>query len=176
VWPCAWSADLSAGTVRLRGLQPGDLGWVISRHGALYASEYGLDGSFEVAVAEIVLAIMQRFDPRSDGAWVAELDGAAVGSVFIVRSDEATAKLRLLIVDPAARGLGVGRLLSEAALDFARAAGYRRVTLWTMGMLDAARHLYAKAGFRMVNAEPAHQFGRDLVNETWMLKLPVAAS
>ena len=152
---------------------------MISSHGALYASEYGLDGSFEVAVAEIVLTVMQRFDPRSDGAWIAELNGVPVGSVFIVRGDETTAKLRLLIVDPSARGLGVGRMLSEAALDFARAAGYRRVTLWTMGMLDAARHIYAKAGFRMVSAEPARAFGRDVVNETWTLRFPaplVAAS
>jgi GNAT superfamily N-acetyltransferase len=161
---------MTASGVRLRGLQPGDLGWVISRHGALYAAEYGLDARFELEVAGIMVAVMRDFDPARDGAWIAERDGAPVGSVFIVRRDDATAKLRLLIVDPAARGLGVGRLLTTAAVDFARAAGYRRVTLWTMAMLDAARHVYAKAGFTLVHSEAEHAFGQDVMNETWELE------
>ncbi len=171
MWPCAWSAELSQDVVRLRALQPGDLGWVISRHGALYAAEHGLDLSFEVAVAEIMAAVMRNFDPTGDAGFIAERGGRPVGSVFIVRHDGVTAKLRLLIVDPAARGLGLGRQLTEAAIGFARDAGYQRITLWTMQMLDAARHIYARAGFTCVAAAPAHQFGQDVVNETWMLDL-----
>ncbi len=167
MWRCAWSAELT----RLRGLQPGDLGWVISRHGALYAAEYGLDLSFEVTVAEIVAALIRGYDPASDCGWIAERHGVPVGSAFVVRHDAVTAKLRLVIVDPAARGSGLGWLLTEAAIGFAREAEYQRMTLWTMRMLDAARHIYWKAGFVCTAEEPAYSFGRDVVNETWMLEL-----
>lgn len=171
MWPCVWSAELPQGEIRLRALQPGDLGWVIARHGALYAAEYGLDIGFEVAVAEIVVSVMRNFDPRSDMAWIAERGGVPVGSVFVVRHDGITAKLRLLIVDPSARGLGVGRLLTEAAIGFAREAGYHRMTLWTMQMLDVARHIYRSAGFVCTAATPVRQFGRDVVDETWVMDL-----
>jgi GNAT superfamily N-acetyltransferase len=171
VWRCAWSVELSQNNVRLRGLQPGDLGWVISRHGSLYAAEYGLDLSFEVTVAGIVAEVMRSFDPASDAAWIAEHNGGPVGSVFVVRDDDVTAKLRLLIVDPAARGLGLGRLLTDAAIGFARDAGYRRITLWTLQMLDAARHIYRSAGFERTDEAQGYSFGRTLVNETWVLEL-----
>ena len=171
MWRCAWSAELSGNGIRLRGLQPGDLGWVISRHGALYAAEYGLDASFELAVAEIAAGLMRHFDPASDGAWIAERNGGPVGSVFVVRHDGVTAKLRLLIVEPAARGLGLGRILTQEAIGFAREAGYHRMTLWTMRMLDAARHIYTRAGFRCVDAVSEHAFGQDVMNETWLLDL-----
>jgi GNAT superfamily N-acetyltransferase len=157
--------------VRLRPLQPGDLGWVISRHGALYAAEYGLSLDFEVAVAGIVAEIMRDFDPTRDGAWIAERDFVPVGSVFVVRYKPGIAKLRLLIVDPSARGLGVGRMLTDAAIGFARTAGYRQITLWTLAMLDAARHIYARAGFRLTESVPGHSFGRDITDETWTLDL-----
>lgn len=157
--------------VRLRALRPGDLGWVIGRHGALYAAEYGLDSSFEVEVARIVAEAMRDFDPAREAAFMAERDGATVGSVFVVDADEGVAKLRLLIVDPAARGLGLGRVLTQAAIGFARQAGYRRMTLWTMAMLDAARHIYETAGFRLVARMPGTAFGRDIVDETWELDL-----
>ncbi len=142
---------------------------MISRHGALYAAEYGLDMSFEVTVAEIVADVMRGFDPSSDAGWIAELDGVAVGSAFVVRHDGVTAKLRLVLVEPAARGLGIGRMLTEAAISFAREAGYLRMTLWTMQMLVAARGIYRRAGFELVAAEAGFRFGRDVVDETWVL-------
>jgi len=157
--------------IHLRPLQPGDIGWVISRHGSLYATEYGLDITFEITVAEIAAQIMRGWDPTSDNAWIAERGGLPVGSIFIVRADATTAKLRLLIIDPSARGLGLGRQLADAAIGFARTADYHRITLWTMGMLDAARHIYATAGFTLTDSVQAHEYGRDLVNETWQLDL-----
>jgi GNAT superfamily N-acetyltransferase len=157
--------------VWLRPLLPGDLGWVISRHGAVYASEYGLDRSFEVRVAEIVVEVMRNFDREREAAWIAEYQGRPVGSVFVVDAGDDTAKLRMLIVEREARGQGVGRILTAAAIGFAREAGYKRMVLWTMGMLSAARTIYTKAGFRLVDSVPGVSFGCHIIDETWELDL-----
>lgn len=156
---------------RLRGLQPGDLGWVIQAHGRLYAQDYGWDRSFEDLAAEIAAGVMQRFDPATERIWIAELDGEPVGSVFLVQQSRTVAKLRLLIIDPKARGLGIGKALVAACIRFARKAGYKKITLWTNSVLLAARGLYEAAGFRLVASEPHHSFGVDLVGETWDLRL-----
>ena len=155
----------------MRPPQPGDWGWVISRHGALYHEEFGWDGSFEILVAEIAAGIARNFDSKTDAGWIAELDGKPVGSVFIIRVDDETAKLRLLILDPAARGKGLGARLVAACTTFARAAGYRRITLWTHSILVAARKLYAAEGYRLIASEPMRDFGQDLISETWELTL-----
>jgi DNA-binding MarR family transcriptional regulator/GNAT superfamily N-acetyltransferase len=151
----------------LRPPRPGDLGWVIHRHGALYAQEYGYDQRFEALVAEIVAGFVQRFDAARECCWIAERRGQIVGSVFLVRKTKAVAKLRLLLVEPAARGLGIGAQLIDACIGFARAAGYRKLTLWTQSELDAARHLYMRAGFLRTGAQKHDSFGRQLVAETW---------
>jgi DNA-binding MarR family transcriptional regulator/GNAT superfamily N-acetyltransferase len=155
----------------MRPLQPGDLGWVISRHGALYAQEFGWDSSFETLVAEIAAGIARSFNPACDAAWIAELDGMPVGSIFVVRESDEVAKLRLLLVEPSARGLRIGSRLVAEVETFARAHGYRRITLWTNSVLVAARAIYATAGYRLVASEPYHGFGRDLVGENWELEL-----
>jgi GNAT superfamily N-acetyltransferase len=157
--------------VRLRDLQPGDAGWIIGRHGALYAAEHGLDASFELDVADVMIGILRGFDPTQDHAVIAERHGAPVGSAFVVRAGDGVAKLRLVIVDPTARGLGVGRLLVQSCIDFARASGYTKITLWTMGMLTAARHIYATSGFVRVAAISGCSYGRDITDETWELVL-----
>jgi DNA-binding MarR family transcriptional regulator/GNAT superfamily N-acetyltransferase len=155
----------------LRPPQPGDMGWVIHRHGALYAQEYGYDERFEALVAEIAAQFVQRFDPARERCWIAEQRGELVGTVFLVRKTNAVAKLRLLLVEPHARGLGIGRRLIDECVRFARRAGYRKLTLWTQSDLDAARHLYALAGFRRVGQERHQSFGKQLVAETWELAL-----
>jgi len=155
----------------LRGLQPGDLGWVVARHGALYAQEYGWSQAFEVLVAQIVAEAMAKFDPEREGAWIAERDGVPVGSVFLVRVDAATAKLRMLIVEPTARGLGIGGRLVDECTAFARRTGYRRITLWTHSVLEGARRIYARAGYRIIESQPFRGFGQDLTNEIWQLDL-----
>ena len=155
----------------LRPHQPGDMGWVVHRHGALYAQEYGWDETFEVLVAEIVTKFIRELDPKRERCWIAEREGEIIGSVFLVKQSEAVAKLRLMYVEPKARGLGIGSRLVEECLRFSRQAGYRKIILWTNSVLVAARHIYQKAGFRLVREEPHHSFGHDLVGETWELEL-----
>ncbi|MGE0812619.1 MAG: GNAT family N-acetyltransferase [Vicinamibacterales bacterium] len=158
--------------VVIRPHRPGDFGWIISRHGALYAEEYGWDGTFEAFVAGVAKEILDRFDPRAEGCWMAEVDGRPAGSVCLVRKSATVAKLRLLIVDPAARGLGLGQRLVDECVAFARRAGYRKITLWTNDILDAARHIYEKAGFeRVAVSAPEVAFGKAQVFETWELNL-----
>jgi len=155
----------------LRSPQPGDMGWVIHRHGAVYAREYGYDAQFEALVAEIVARFVQRFDPIRERCWIAERDGAVVGSVFLVARSRTVAQLRLLLVEQQARGSGLGTRLVDECVRFARQAGYRRLMLWTQSELRAARRLYRAAGFRVVRRERNHNFGKALVSETWELGL-----
>ena len=151
----------------LRPPQPGDIGWVAARHGALYAAEYAFDARFEALVAEIAAAFVTHLDPQRERCWIAEKNGEPVGSVFLVKDTDSIAKLRLLLVEPAARGLGIGHRLVEECVGFARAAGYRKITLWTQSVLTAARRIYQEAGFELVRTEPHHSFGHDLVGEYW---------
>lgn len=155
----------------LRSHRPGDIGWVVSKHGALYAQEYGWDISFEALAAEIAAQFIRSYDPSREHCWIAEIGGEPVGSVFLVKASGDVAKLRLLLVDKKARGLGVGRALTEQCIRFAQQAGYASITLWTQSMLVAARGIYQQTGFHRVSEEKHHSFGADLVGETWELKL-----
>jgi DNA-binding MarR family transcriptional regulator/N-acetylglutamate synthase-like GNAT family acetyltransferase len=158
-------------TAALREPRPGDMGWVVQSHGALYAREYGFDSSFEGLVAEITAKFLASFDASRERCWIAEIDGAQVGSIFLVRHSDDVAKLRLLLIDPAGRGQRLGHRLVGECIAFAKACGYRRITLWTQSILLAARGIYEKAGFRLVASEPHRSFGQDLIGETWELEL-----
>jgi DNA-binding MarR family transcriptional regulator/GNAT superfamily N-acetyltransferase len=161
----------SASPAILREPGPGDMGWVVQSHGAIYASEYGFDSGFEALVAEIVAKFLTGFDAARERCWIAELDGTPVGSVFLVRHSDDVAKLRLLLVDPAGRGQGLGKRLVGECVAFARARGYRKITLWTQSILTAARKIYQEAGFALVVSEPHRSFGQNLTGETWEMGL-----
>ena len=155
----------------LRQPEPGDMGWVVERHGAIYADEYGWDAHFEALVASIVAKFVDHFDPERERCWIAERHGERVGCIFLVKATNTVSKLRLFLVEPDARGLGIGKQLVDECIRFAREAGYRKMRLWTQSNLLAARHIYARSGFRMIASDPHHSFGFDLVSETWELRL-----
>jgi len=161
----------SRAPVTLRRHRPGDIGWVVQRHGELYAREYGWNEDFEALVAQIAAEFIQKLDPARERCWIAERAGRRVGSVFVARKTAKVAKLRLLLVEPEARGIGLGRRLVDECIRFARRAGYRKLALWTQSNLDAARHIYAAAGFKLAGEERHRSFGHNLLAETWELML-----
>jgi DNA-binding MarR family transcriptional regulator/N-acetylglutamate synthase-like GNAT family acetyltransferase len=164
-------ARASAPPAIVRNPRPGDMGWVVQSHGALYASEYGFDSTFEGLVADIAAKFLASFDASRERCWIADIGGNPVGSVFLVRDSDDVAKLRLLLVEPAGRGLGLGQRLVAECIAFARACGYRRITLWTQSILIAARTIYQDAGFVLVKSEPHRSFGQNLIGETWEREL-----
>ncbi|MGF1619934.1 MAG: GNAT family N-acetyltransferase [Rhodomicrobiaceae bacterium] len=157
--------------VALRDFQIGDMGWIVHRQSVLYAREYGWNGEYEALVFEIIARFLRAFEPAYENCWVAERSGEIVGSVFLVRETDSIARLRLLYVEPSARGMGVGRRLVDRCIGFARAKGYERIDLWTNSVLEAARHIYEKAGFHLVREEQHYSFGKDLVGQNWSLEL-----
>ena len=159
----------------LRPHQPGDIGWAVQKHGELYAREYGWDETFEALAAEVGAKFLRDFDPKKERAWVAEKDGENVGFVMLIRQSDEVAKLRMLLVDPKARGLGIGKRLVEECIRFARNRGYKKITLWTNDILVTACHIYRETGFKLMAEERHHSFGHDLVGQTWELDLTNAA-
>jgi DNA-binding MarR family transcriptional regulator/N-acetylglutamate synthase-like GNAT family acetyltransferase len=157
--------------VTLRAPKAGDLGWIVQRHAVLYQREYGWADDFEGVCAQIVADFSKTFDPRRERGWIAELNGQNVGSVLLAKDTDEVARLRLLLVEPAARGLGIGRRLTDECIRFARECGYRRMTLWTHSVLTAARHIYAQAGFQLTSSEVRRSFGQDVVSEHWDMRL-----
>lgn len=155
----------------LRSFESGDMGWVVHRHGVLYKEEYGWNEEFEALVAEIVSDFIKKYDSLYERCWIAEMNGEIVGSVFIVKKSDTVAKLRLLLVEPKARGFGLGSRLVEECIKFAKKSGYEKITLWTNSVLVEARHIYKKVGFSLVESEDYHGFGKDLTGETWDLNL-----
>jgi GNAT superfamily N-acetyltransferase len=163
--------------VVLRDPRPGDMGWVVQQHGEIYAREYGYNDEFEGLVAGIAAEYIRKFDPACEKGWIAEIDGERVGSVFVVRQSATVAKLRLLILTPGARGMGLGGRLVDECIAFARGKGYRKIVLWTNGQLEAARTIYRSRGFRCLSTEPLHAYGlTSLTSETWELKLSTSPS
>ena len=158
----------------LRPHQPGDLGWIVHRQTILYSEEYGWDETYEALAAEIVAQFIKNFDRKRERCWIAEKDGARIGAVLVAKASNEVAKLRLLHVEPEARGLGIGKRLVDECVRFARQTGYQKLTLWTQSILLAARHIYKQAGFRLVHEEQHHSFGKDLTAETWDLDLRTA--
>lgn len=163
--------DPDAPPARIRAHQPGDLGWIVHRHAVLYHEEFAWDIGFERVVAEIAAHFLAHFDPHGDGCWIAEREGERLGSIVLARENADTARLRLFLVEPAARGQGLGKRLMDACHSFARHAGYKRMILWTQSNLLAARHLYQEAGYRLVSEQPHRSFGKELIAETWELDL-----
>jgi len=155
----------------LRPHQPGDMGWIVHRHGALYAREYGWTDEFEALVAEIVAKFIRNFDTRRERCWIAEREGEIVGSVFLMKDSEEVARLRLLLVEPSARGLGIGARLVQDCVAFAKRSGYRKIVLWTNAILGSARKIYEAQGFQLVKQAPHHSFGADLLGQDWELDL-----
>jgi GNAT superfamily N-acetyltransferase len=157
--------------IAVRGMRPGDMGWVIQRHGAIYADQFGWDMDFEGLVARIVADYNENLKPERESAWIAEVDGARAGCIFCCERDPETAQLRILLVEPWARGLGLGTRLVDECIRFARSAGYSRITLWTNDVLTSARRIYEAANFQLVEEEEHHSFGHDLVGQNWQLEL-----
>lgn len=157
--------------ITLRQPRPGDLGWVVARHAELYAREYGWAENFEGLCAQIVADFVSKYDPERDRCWIAEMNGQNVGSVFLVKDSDKVARLRLLLVDPVARGRGLGTRLTAECVRFARERGYQGITLWTHGVLTAARHIYRRAGFRLRSSEARRSFGQNVISEHWDLAL-----